>query len=180
MDEAGRRMEGSALSGNPREVVVTLGLGRFFLRYKPIQKSFITLAAFFVDEEELMKIMVWLALLLSAAVLVAQDGNSASPQAKRSKATKDEITIRGCVSRANSDYILMKQNPDVTYELQATGKIRLKNYLGHRVELTGHESTTLSSSSDALNKVGSAAPVTITITSIKTIDQDCSVAPVAR
>jgi hypothetical protein len=121
-----------------------------------------------------MKTMVWLTLLLSAAVLIAQDGNSASPQAKKSKTSKDEVTVQGCVSRANGDYILMKQNPGVSYELQATGKTRLKNYLGQRVEVTGRESPTLSSSSDAMNKVGSAAPETLTIISIKTIDQNCS------
>jgi hypothetical protein len=121
-----------------------------------------------------------LTLLLSAAVLVAQDGNSASPQTKKSKPSKDEVTVQGCVSRANGDYILMKQNPGMTYELQATGKTRLKDYLGQRVEVTGHESPTLSSSSDAMNKVGSAAPETLTIISITTIARNCSAAPVAR
>jgi len=125
-------------------------------------------------EEKLMKTM--LTLLLSAAVLIAQDGNSASPQAKNSKTSKDEVTVQGCVSRANGDYILMKPNVGVTYELQATGKTRLKNYLGQRVEVTGYESPTLSSSSDAINRVGSASPVTLTISAIKTIDRNCTAA----
>jgi len=127
-----------------------------------------------------MKTMVWLAIPLSAAVLLAQDGNSATPQAKKSKTSKHEITVEGCVSRQNGDYILMKQNPGTAYELQGTGKMRLKKYLGQRVEVTASESPTLSSSSDAMNKVGSAAPVTLTITSIKVIDQNCSSAFVAR
>ena len=62
----------------------------------------------------------------------------------------------------------------MTYELQATGKIRLRNYLGQRVEITGKESPTLSSSSDALNKTGSASPVTLTITSIRSIAKECA------
>jgi hypothetical protein len=63
----------------------------------------------------------------------------------------------------------------MTYQLQATGKIRLRNYLGQRVEATGNESPTMSTSSDAMNKVGSAAPVTLTITSIRTINKECTV-----
>jgi hypothetical protein len=74
----------------------------------------------------------------------------------------------------------MKQDPAVTYELQGTHKIRLRNYLGQRVEVTGNESATMASSSDAMNKVGSAAPVTLTITSIKTIDKECSARDVSR
>ena len=44
--------------------------------------------------------------------------------------------MQGCVSRSSGDYILMKQNPAVSYQLQATGKIRLRHYLGQRVEVT--------------------------------------------
>jgi hypothetical protein len=117
-----------------------------------------------------MKRLVLTALLLSSSFLPAQD----SP-ADRHKAAKDEVTLRGCVGRSGGDYVLTKQNPAMTYELQATGKTRLKHYLGQRVEVTGTEGPTMSSSSDALNKTGSAAPVTLTITSIKTIDKDCTV-----
>ena len=83
--------------------------------------------------------------------------------------------MQGCVSRFGGDYILMKQNPAVTYQLDATGKIRLRHYLGQRVEAIGTESPTMSTSSDAMDKVGSPAPVTLTITSIRTIDKDCTV-----
>ena len=47
--------------------------------------------------------------------------------------------MQGCVSRFSGDYILMKQNPAMTYELQATGKTKLRQYLGQRVEVTGRE-----------------------------------------
>ncbi|HWO34678.1 MAG TPA: hypothetical protein VNO32_38280 [Candidatus Acidoferrum sp.] len=60
----------------------------------------------------------------------------------------------------------------MAYELQGTHKIRLRNYLGQRVEVTGNESATMSSSSNALNKTGSAAPVTLTVTSIRTVDKE--------
>jgi len=120
------------------------------------------------------------ALLLSGSLLLAQDSAPANTNQQGGKDSKGEVTVRGCVSRSSGDYILMKQDPAVSYELQGTHKIRLRNYLGQRVEVTGNESPTMASSSDALNKVGSAAPVTLTITSIKTLDKDCSARDVSR
>jgi len=120
------------------------------------------------------------ALLLSGSLLLAQDSAPANTNQQGGKDSKGEVTVRGCVSRSSGDYILMKQDPAVTYELQGTHKIRLRNYLGQRVEVTGNESATMASSSDAMNKVGSAAPVTLTITSIKTIDKECSARDVSR
>ena len=118
------------------------------------------------------------ALLLASSFLLAQDTNSNSPSQDNSKDSKGQVTLQGCVSRSSGDYILMKQNPAISYQLQATGKIRLHNYLGQRVEAVGNESPTMSTSSDAMNKVGSAAPVTLTITSIRTIDKECTTRPV--
>jgi hypothetical protein len=112
--------------------------------------------------------------LLASGFLLAQDGTPADGQ-RAGKDSKGQVTLQGCVSRSSGDYVLLKQNPAMTYELQATGKTRLKHYLGQRVEVTGSESPTMSSSSDSMNKVGSAAPVTLTVTSIKTLDKDCSV-----
>jgi len=114
-------------------------------------------------------------MVLSAGILLAQDGNQ--PEKKNADGT---VTVRGCVSRSGGDYTLMKQNPAVTYELQGTHKIKLRHYLGQRVEVTGSEGPTMSSSSDAMNKTGSAAPTTLTVTSITTLDKDCSVRDVSR
>ena len=111
---------------------------------------------------------LWFALLLSGSFLLAQDNLRANEPAQDSKASKDEVTVQGCVGRSSGDYVLTKQNPAMTYELQATGKTRLRNYLGQRVEVTGTEGPTLSTSSDALNKTGSASSVTLTISSIRT------------
>jgi hypothetical protein len=123
--------------------------------------------------------IIWIAiLLLSGSILVAQDNTAGSAGQRDSKDSKGQVTVRGCVSRSSGDYILMKQDPGITYQLQATRKIKLRHYMGQRVEATGSESPTLSTSSDAMNKVGSAAPVTLTITSIKTIDKDCTERPV--
>jgi hypothetical protein len=74
----------------------------------------------------------------------------------------------------------MKQNPAVTYELQATNKIKLSKYLGQRVEVVGKESPSMSTSSDNSARSGSPSPVTVTITSIKTLDKECSEASVSR
>jgi hypothetical protein len=62
----------------------------------------------------------------------------------------------------------------MTYELQATGKTKLRHYLGQRVEVTGNESPSMSTSSDTSARMGSPASVTLTITSIKTIDKECT------
>jgi hypothetical protein len=63
----------------------------------------------------------------------------------------------------------------MTYELQATGKTKLRHYLGQRVEVIGTESPSLSTSSDTSTRMGSPASMTLTITSIKTIDKECPV-----
>jgi hypothetical protein len=124
-----------------------------------------------------MKRMWFVLLLFSGSFLLAQDGNTSMSQ-DTSKHSKGEVTIQGCVSRASGDYILMKQNPGMTYELQATGKIKLRQYLGQRVEVTGKESPSMSTSSDSLTKTGSASPVTLNVTTIKTIAKECTSRPV--
>jgi hypothetical protein len=119
---------------------------------------------------------IWIVtLMLSGSFLLAQDSNPASPSQHNSKDSKGQETVQGCVGRSSGDYILTKQDPGITYELQASGKIKLRHYLGQRVEAIGSESPTMSTTSDSMNKVGSAAPVTLTITSIKTIAKECGV-----
>src|SRR6202042_2963463 len=115
---------------------------------------------------------LFFALLLSSSFLLAQDSSRVSNDS--AKDSKGQVTVQGCVSRASGDYILMKQDPAVTYELQAANKIKLRHYLGQRVEVTGTESPSMSTSSDAMNKTGSAAPTTLTVTSIRTIDKECT------
>jgi hypothetical protein len=112
-----------------------------------------------------------LALLLSSSFVWAQDTTAAASPTS----SKDEITVQGCVGRSGGDYVLTKRDPAITYELQATGKTRLKDYLGQRVEVTGRLSPSLSTSSDAMNKTGSASSVTLTIRSIRTVDKECTV-----
>jgi hypothetical protein len=114
------------------------------------------------------------AMLLSATLLLAQDSNS-NVARENVKDSKGQVTVQGCVGRSSGDYVLTKQNPAMTYELQATGKIKLRNYLGQRVEVVGTESPSLSTSSDAMNKTGSAASSTISVSAITMIDKNCTV-----
>jgi hypothetical protein len=122
---------------------------------------------------------IWAVLLLLSSLLLAQESNPSATSQPKSKDAKGQVTIQGCVGKFSGDYILTKQDPGITYELQATGKTKLRHYLGQRVEVTGTEAPSMSTSSDALTKTGSASPVTITITSIKTISQECTVHQVA-
>jgi len=120
------------------------------------------------------------AMLLSGSFLFAQQSSPPSTSQQNSRNSKEEVTVQGCVTRSNGDYILMKQDPAVSYELQASGNTELHKYLGQRVEVTGRESQTLSSSSDAMTRMGSASPVTITVTSIKSIGKECRAEQVSQ
>ena len=115
-----------------------------------------------------------LAVLLSGSFLLAQNSNPGNMSQQSSKDSKGQVTVQGCVSRSSGDYILMKQDQGVTYELQAANKIKLSKYLGQRVEVTGTESPSMSTSSDSSARSGSPSPVTLSITSIKTIEKECS------
>jgi hypothetical protein len=116
---------------------------------------------------------LWFALLLSGGILWAQDSGTNNQSQDNSKASKGQITIRGCVSRSSGDYVLVQQNPAMTYALRGTGKTKIGPYLGHEVEVTGTKSPSMSTSSDALAKMGSPASETLTVTSIKTIAKEC-------
>ncbi len=120
------------------------------------------------------------ALLLSSSFLLSQDSNPSATNQPKSKASKGDITVQGCVNRFSGDYILMKQNPAMSYELQATGKTKLRQYLGQRVEVTGREVPSMTTSSDALTRTGSAASVTIIIDTIKTVSKQCTVHPASE
>jgi hypothetical protein len=112
-------------------------------------------------------------LLLSLSLLVSgQVSNPNPPSAKNPRHSKDEITVRGCIGRSNTDYILIQADRGNSYELEGK-KLRLGPYLGQEVEVTGIESPTLSTSSDYLAR-RAATSVTITVRSIKTIDERCS------
>lgn len=121
-----------------------------------------------------MRIRQWcVVLLFSLGSLLAQDGSPSKSSPHNSKDSKGKVTVQGCITRSSGDYILIKQDPGMSYELQATGKIKFHQYLGHRVEVTGTESPSMSTSSDTMARMGSPASVTLTITSIRTIEKEC-------
>ncbi|HXY08847.1 MAG TPA: hypothetical protein VEI52_13485 [Terriglobales bacterium] len=119
-----------------------------------------------------MRIAIWSAVLLAASFLWAQSDSSGRSHQAANNNHDGSVTVRGCVSKLNGDYVLMKESQGNTYQLQG-GKNRLKSYLGKRVEVTGTESPTLSTSEDAINKMGNASPVTLTVKSIQTVAGEC-------
>jgi hypothetical protein len=119
-----------------------------------------------------MKTAMCFAVLLVASFAWARPGQPA--RSDQPSNDNGQVTVRGCVSMLNGDYVLTKQDPGNTYELQQADKIRLKSYLGQRVQITGTKLTTLPTSEDAINaRMGSASPVTIRLKSIKTISKEC-------
>lgn len=119
-----------------------------------------------------MKTAMWIAVLLSASFAWAQTGTSNQPS--NNKNNNGQVTVRGCVSMLNGDYVLVKEDPGNTYQLQGADHIKLKSYLGQGVEITGTKSETIPTSEDAVNgRLGSASPVTITVKSIKTLSKEC-------
>ena len=119
-----------------------------------------------------MKLLLFGLLLCAASVFAQENRPSANPDHSK-KNVKNEVTVQGCVSRSSGDYGLIIEDPRQTFELQGSHKITLRNYYGQRVEVTGYRSQSLSSSSDAMNPTGSPSPVTIAVSSIKTIDKNC-------
>jgi hypothetical protein len=100
-----------------------------------------------------MKTTMLFVLVIWASVLLAQDSNppNGTNQANSGPA-KGQITVQGCIGRSSGDYVLTKQDPGMTYELQASGKIRFRPYLGQRVEVTAKQSPSLSTSSELLRR----------------------------
>ena len=130
-----------------------------------------------------MKTVLFVTLLLSGALLFGQNGTAANNDqgaAQNVPGSHGKVMVTGCVSEFSGDYTLEKDNPAITYELQPTGKIRLHEYLGQRVQVIGRQQESLSTSSDALAREGSPSPLTIKISSIKTLDKDCSQKPISR
>jgi len=103
--------------------------------------------------------------LLCAVVAFGQDGQQTSDE------NKGEVTVTGCVSRLNTSFILMQSEPSQSFKLEEGKKVKLEQYLGKEVEVTGEESHSLSSSSPSAT---TASPLTLTIHSIKVVHKRCS------
>ena len=112
--------------------------------------------------------------LLSTSFVFAQNDKAARTSSDNSKDAKGQVTVQGCLSRANGDFILMEQDPGNTYELRGRGDVDLASHLGQKVEVVGERSTSTSTSTDTMSPGGSPSPVTITVSSITTIERECS------
>jgi hypothetical protein len=104
---------------------------------------------------------------LVAGSLLAQTNQDQSQQDKTGK-----VTMQGCVSRSSGDFILMQTNPGNSFVLDAPRKIKLDQFLGQQVEVTGTERSTMSTSNNfPPRRAGSS--VTIVLDSIKTVSKRC-------
>jgi hypothetical protein len=128
--------------------------------------------------------LMLVAVLFAVSSLMAQsDPQQPSVASKaHSKDTKGDVTVQGCVAVTfGGSYVLMQTDPDNTYELEkGSRKIKLGPHLGEHVEVTGWERPSLNTSSDAFTRIGSASPVTIMVTSIRTIARRCTATGEAR
>jgi hypothetical protein len=122
-----------------------------------------------------MRMAMWVGLVLVASFMWGRSNPAAtSNQAQDTNNDHGQVTVRGCVGIENGDYVLTKQDPANTYQLQKAEKVKLKKYLGQRVEITGKTTETIPSSEDEINgRAGSASPVTIMVKSIRTISKQC-------
>jgi hypothetical protein len=119
--------------------------------------------------------VIALAVLYMGITAAAQaNANPQNANQEHSKKANDEVTVTGCLGRANTDYILTQPNQGNSYQLERSRKLKLGPYLGQEVEVTGSEYPSMSTSSDFLARTGSASPVTIRVTAIKTIQKRCS------
>ena len=107
------------------------------------------------------------ALLFVGSCLIAQ---SVPAQSQPSTKAKGQVTVQGCVTRQSGDFILTLSDPGNSYVLHAADNIKLAQYLGQQVKVTGTKSPTLSDSSDAGR---STSAVTLTVSSVKTISKEC-------
>ncbi len=113
-------------------------------------------------------------LMLSSGFLLAQSSNSGAADQNNSNQAKGTVTVQGCVDRERGDYVLIQQDPAMTWELQGTGKVKISKYFGQRVELTGRKVTSLPTSSDSLTNSSAPSPVTIMVSSVKVLDKSCT------
>ena len=188
MDEAGCGMEDSALSRNAREIVsiaqrndISPKRRRRSLTNQSNLCNRISIPT--RRRENCMKTLLFVIVLLSGSLLFAQNSTAANNDQSAAQNVPDshgKVMVVGCVSMFSGDYTLVKDNPGITYELQGNGKIKLHNYLGRRVQVIGRQQESLSTSSDAIDREGSPSPLTIKISSIKTLDKDCSQKPISR
>ena len=122
----------------------------------------------------MLKTLVVMIAFCAWMIPIAAQTTATNQPGSSTKKSKDQVTVRGCVSRQNTDYILMQPDQGNSYQLDRTRKLRLAPYLGQEVEVTGTEYPSMATSSDYLARSGVASPVTIRVSEIKTIAKRCT------
>jgi hypothetical protein len=116
-----------------------------------------------------------LLLLFSGSFVLTQDGDSSATSQDNSKDSKgQQVTVQGCVGRFGDDYTLTRVNAEQTYQLQGNG-VKLRDYLGQMVEVTGTTGASLGTTAPNEATTGSASPITLTVTSVRKIEDKCPV-----
>jgi hypothetical protein len=115
--------------------------------------------------------MTMLFVALAVGSLLAQTNQTHSQQAAKDRT--QTITVQGCVSRESGDFILMQTDPGNSYVLDAPRKIKLDQFLGQQVEVTGIVGPTLSTSNNFTRRRAGSS-LTITLDSIKTVSKECT------
>jgi len=108
----------------------------------------------------------------SSEISVAEPADQVEPSKEDRQGSKktDLITVTGCVSRLNSNFILEESARSHSYQLQGGEQLKLENYLGKEVEVSGTETTPMTTSSP---RASTANPVALDIHSIKLLQPRC-------
>jgi len=114
-------------------------------------------------------------LLICASFAIAQQAQGQSGSTSPSSSGKED----GQVTNARLSWKVRRRLHVIpaqcaqTYELQGGKEIKLGKYLGQQVEVTGAKRPSMGTTAPSEAGTGSASPVTITVTSIKTAEQKC-------
>ncbi len=119
------------------------------------------------------RMLLSIGVLFAAGLLMAQ-GRSDRPGTVSGSRAEGDVTIQGCLGLSVGEFVLMQTDPDTTYKIEkGSRKLKLDPYLGQQVEVTGWESASLSTSSEALART-SGSSVTLKVTSIRTLASRCT------
>lgn len=121
-----------------------------------------------------MNTFLWLVFGLGLLLSLGTPTQSSSAATQPSNKSSNDFVAQGCLGKTSGQFILMQTDPSTTYKLESgTRKIKLDRHLGQKVEVTGWESPSLSTSSEHLSK-SSASSVTIMVTLIRTLEKHCT------
>lgn len=110
----------------------------------------------------------WEILRIPSSDISVNEQREEDPQSSKKTAL---IIVTGWVSRLNSSFILEESRRSHSYQLQADKQLKLESYLGKEVEISGAETTPMTTSSP---RVSTANPIAIDIHSIKDLQSRCS------